>query len=243
MTYCANDRSLDGPRCGVALFALGIMLLFGGGAHAQTAITIQPGYNFLATAPGSYTTIDIPQGFFGTKGGVPSDAIVQRRVALVGRPMGTLGLSPRSNIVVSAGDCHSKGGHYHCHEDSTDGSLVDTITRVSGTQLNEGGTATVSLQFVALALETPASAPLKVTYGGSNPSSFKMLLSLDPSQQQPVGSITLTRTAPRGGRMAVNLPVKFRAAFSAVGETSNRTLGPISLSTNLESTDNTFTLR
>ena len=221
------------------LVAVGAALLLGASADAAP-LKVQAGYNFLKTSPGSYTTLSIPAGFFGQKNGVPSDAIIDRRVSLEGRPIGALGLSPASNIAVSAGDCHSGGGHYHCHEDSANLESVDTISRVGTVTLSEvGSTATVSLQFVALSLQTPRSAPLRVTYGGQNPTDYNLILTLDPNKTQTVGSIVLKRTSTNGGSMGVTLPVDFRVSF--IG--GSQTIGPVSLNAVLRSTDNTFTVQ
>jgi hypothetical protein len=228
-------------RLTLALAVAGLVCV--GAAQAETMV-IQAGYNFLTTAPGSRVPITLPAGFFGTKNGVESDPIYERLVPLVGRPIGSLGLSPRSNLQVGAGQCHGEGGNgeWHCHEDSAQLQTIDTITRVSGATLESvGSTARLALQFVALSLQTPDSKPVEVTYGGENPEYYRMVLKLDPGQTQDVGSIDVTRTSGNGGSMVVVLPVKFQATFSGSG--SQSPLGPVPLQAVLESNDNTFTLR
>jgi len=221
------------------LFAAGAALLLATSASAAP-LKIEAGHNFLKTSPGSYTTLSIPAGFFGQKNGVQSDAIVERRVALEGRPIGSLGLSPASNIQVGAGNCHSEGGHHHCHENSDNLESIDTISRVNSVTLNSiGSTGTVSLQFVALSLQTPRNAPLRVTFGGQNPTDYNLILTLDPNKTQTVGSIVLKRTSTNGGNMAVNLPVDFRVSFTG----GSQTVGPVSLNAVLTSNDNTFTVQ
>lgn len=215
--------------------------LLSGAASEARELKIEAGYNFLATTPGSYTTVSIPAGFFGEKNGVPSDPLVNVRVALEGRPIGTLGLSPASTVEVEAGNCHSRGGHHHCHEVAPEGTNVDTITRVSGGALRTiGDSAEVSLQFVALSLQTPASAPIEVTYGKEAKAQFRAVLTLDESVEQPVGSIKLHRQTADGGIMEVELPVRFKVLFT--GGPAER-FGPVALSTVLESDDNRFTVK
>jgi len=222
-----------------AAFALAALLLSAGLAQAGTLV-VDEGYNFLKTTPRSYTTVSIPQGFFGDKNGVPSDPIVNRVVELEGRPIGSLGLSPRSGVIVAAGNCHSKGGHEHCHAPSPLNADIDTITTIGGASIAKvGDTAEVTLQIVALSLQTPEKAPVEVTYGGKDPSYFRALVALDPSQSQPIGSIRLHRTKDDGGIMEVEMPVKFQVLFT--GGRAER-FGPVSLSTVLESDDNGFTV-
>lgn len=223
--------------CKPAALALAAVLLSVGLAQSAE-LKIDAGYNFLATTPDSYTTVSIPAGFFGEKNGVPSDPLVNVRVELVGRPTGKLGLSPASGLKVEAGNCHSRGGHHHCHEVAPTGEQVDTITRVSSARLDKiGDTAEVTLQIVMLSLETPESAPLEVTYGNQEPSSFRAILTLDEKVEQPVGSIRLHRKSEKGGIMEVELPVKFKVLFT--GGRDER-FGPVSLSTVLASDDNGF---
>ena len=222
----------------VTLIALAVVLAMVGLAQAEE-MTIEAGYNFLATSPGSYTTISLPAGFFGEKNGTPSDAIGERQIQLEGRPIGTLGLGKSSNLFVGAGDCHSKGGHHHCHEASLELRNVDTISKISGTTIRGGrGVSTVTLQMVALSLQTPKGAPLKVTYGDEKPSSFRAVLTLDNSVEQEVGSMTLSRTRAKGGTMEVVLPVAFKVLFTS----RSGSFGPVALSTALLSDDNDFTL-
>ncbi len=220
------------------LIALVAALATVGLAHAEE-MKVEPGYNFLATSPGSYTTITLPAGFFGEKNGIPSDAIVDRRIDLEGRPFGSLGLEPQSNLVVKAGDCHSKGGHHHCHEATPEHERIDTITKVGGTSVSSvGGTGTTTLQMVALSLQTPQGSPLTVTYGDQKPSTFRVVLTHDSSVDQEVGSVTLKRKQDNGGIMEVELPVAFKALFTSRGQR----FGPVALNTTLLSDDNGFTV-
>ena len=221
----------------VALIAMAVALAMAGLAQAEE-LKVEAGYNFLTTSPGSYTTISLPAGFFGKKNGIPSDAITDRRIALEGRPIGSLGLGPRSNLVVGAGDCHSRGGHYHCHEDAVEFANVDTISRISGTTIGKDGVGRVTLQMVALSLQTPEGAPLKVTFGDQEPSYFRAVLTHDNSVEQTIGSVTLNRYSKRGGIMEVELPVAFKIMFTS---RSGR-FGPVALRTALLSDDNGFTV-
>lgn len=236
--------SSTGRSWQTAVLALAAVVLTAGASRAggitpPPTLEVDAGYNFLATTPGSFTTVTIPEGFFGEKNGTPSDAIVDRRVELEGRPIGKMGLSPSSGLVVAAGNCHSGGGHHHCHKATPLSADIDTITKVSAATLNRiGDRADVTLQIVALSLQTPESAPLKVTYGEEEPSYLRAVLTLDGSEQ-PVGSITLTRTRVDGGIMEVDLPVDFNVIFT--GGPSER-FGPVSLETVLASDDNGFTI-
>ncbi len=224
-----------------AVVAVAVLLL---STVAQAGpLHVRPGYNFLATPTGtSYTTVSLPAGFFGQKNGVPSDPIVDRIVRLEGRPTGSLGLEGRSSVRIAAGNCHSRGGHHHCHENATSLTGVDTITLIGGTSLGSiGDRNRVTLQIVSLSLQTPGPEPLVVTYKDEPPSLFHLILNLDPTVTQDVGHIWFNRTEEDGGIMEVALPVAFKVvAFDSDGR---KRFGPVSMSTVLESKDNGFTVR
>lgn len=220
----------------IAAFALTVVFL-AGCQEKKNPLVIEGGHNFLATTSGSFTTVSLPEGFFGEKNGVPSDPIVDQVVTLVGRPTGSQGLSPQTNILVTAGSCHSGGGHHHCHKNALD-EEVDTITRIgSATLENIGDNATVALEIVALSLQTSDDEPLKIAYGEEEPSYFQASLTLGASVSQEEGSITFNRTKEDGGTTRVTMPVNFEVVFTS--ETSEQ-VGPVALSATLESSDNDF---
>ncbi len=149
-------------------------------ATALLVPTAAPAHNVLAgddlfrTDPGSYQDFSgapIPAGFFDP-GSDPFTGLVHLR----GNPPGSNPACPVDDL-----------------------SQVDTIVR----RLNNAtlpvipSSATVPIQIVALNLVSVN--PITVTYGGVNPQTWNVAVTLSQSAPQPIGSMTITHSSSPGG--------------------------------------------
>jgi len=225
----------------IVILLVAATLIFAGLAQAKP-LQVKEGYNFLATSPGSYTTISLPGGFFGEKDGVESDPIVELRIQIEGRPIGRKNLSGVTDISIEAGSCHSRGGHHHCHENAVFAKSVDTITRSGAVTLDKiNDRASATLEVIAVSMRTPAGSPLEVTYGGKSPSYFDVILNNAPDVKQDLGTVWFNRTRKSGGVLEVEMPVNFEVSFTDSYGTLR--FGPVNYSTVLASKDNRFVIK
>ena len=176
-------------------------------------IQITSGLNLRRAIPGAspnlgtYIDIDLPQGFFGQKNGVPSDALASR-MFLAGQPVDIDG--DPTNLKIFGVAEHEGDNEKHPTEE--DLQNPDTIIAVSGAAL--GGiddTSVVPIQIEQLSLFTADT--FSVTYGAEAPSSFDLFIDLSESAQLP-GHIDLTRTGLHTAVGESSLPVTARLTFT-----------------------------
>ena len=178
------------------------------------AFTSPPFQSFITVSVSS----PITPGFFGTKGGIPSDPF-SGTVFFGGTPLITptaggfrdfLPLQPFSEQALFAG---------HGLLDSRQApNPTDTLVRrLSGGLLGDPGgpPATVPIQIVGLSLQSVN--PIQVTYGMTNaPTQFLAFVNLAPGTQ-PQGTITVSRSSGFGGVFSLALPVQSRMTFQKLG--------------------------
>lgn len=198
---------------GVAITLLGIWSTVI--PQAQAGILVVPeGTDYFSTPSDNKTWIDIglPSGFFGSKGGTPSDAFSEQ-VFFHGK---TAGLSVASFVSIrgsSGGEDSLSAAHAPLPNFPETVFPFDTAIFRQGTTLNNiGDSATVNLQIQILSLQT--INPIEVTYGGGSPSFYSAFVDLDPGSTQMIGSATLTRTGETSGTFTSILPVTSRLTFT-----------------------------
>src|SRR5947208_3807708 len=145
-------------------------------------VPILPGKDGFHTTPGTLFNPNpllpggFPAGFFGLKGGVPSDPI--------SGPLPILPVGPGPDLVpvtivttfLTGPGCHTGSVNIHCYQQTlTLTEFVDTVVMRTGGTLN--GTLPLDIMLVHLSLQS--LTPISVTYGGVNPSLFNIIIGLD----------------------------------------------------------------
>ena len=202
----------------LALAALVLVCLLAGPAEAAS-LTIAGGFDFFFSEPGTFFTLPgLPAGFFGDKGGTPSDATSTQVVNGVGNPP-IVGPWTFQTFFIPDPTCHVSADQ--AHQDcvripvTIDPNQFSTVVERVGTALlpNIGDSASVGLRMRELHLTSVN--PIEVTYGAGPSSFFDVfvdILDLDPPDQ-PLGLLELTRTSELGGTMVTTLPVCFTVTF------------------------------
>lgn len=209
---------------------------------AAVPLVIPSGFDFFMSGPGTFFTLPVlPDGFFGSKNGTPSDPTPSQVVDGVGNPPTTL-IPPPKIIFVPAPTCHVSGAAAEADCVSipvligSSPNDFSTVIQRGGTTLpNIGDSDTVPIEIVELHLVSVN--PITVTYGTQPDSFFDVFVDLNPSVPQTPGSLDLTRTGKRSGTMDTELPVAFRLTFVGTELTDPTPLGQPTGQTVLQSTD------
>jgi len=205
-------------RSQVRLTLLLITLLFTSllGQAVALALVIQPGQDGFVTQSGSLATLpDLPTGFFGMKGGAPSDLILAHDIPVMSGP--DLVSLPVVTTFLTGPGCHTGMVNIHCYEQQliTLVPIYDTVVMRGGGNIGYAGSLTVPIELVHLSLQSVS--PLEVRYGLADPPSFfDIFVSLDGSQSP--GLLTLSRDGGTpSGLMNTVLPVGYKIDFKEIG--------------------------
>jgi hypothetical protein len=168
---------------------------------AALADDVLAGYDlFTSPAPNSYQSFEgspIPADFFD-----PGSSQFSRSILLGGQPL---------------------GNHPSCPSDNL--SAVDTIVRRLSTAVlpTDPSTDTIPIEIVALSLVSVN--PITVFYDtGADPELWNVSVDLSALAPQPIGTMTISHTAPSGGTFDSILPVIPRFTFTRISDSAVRVL-------------------
>lgn len=204
-------------------------LLLGASATAQV---IPAGCDCYETEAGTQVDIpDLPAGFFGINGGVPSDPFIS---PLGGWPMRGEPLPPaiiqalcpnavvfetvwvdQHGTPVAPDDIHRVGQT----QVATYPGIDTIVCRPGATPVpGVGGSTPVPIEITEPSLVS--IAPIQVTYGGANPTFWNVIVT--ENGPSPAGQMTITTTgqvpgAIQGGMTLGNMPVQYQIEFQEVG--------------------------
>jgi len=179
------------------------------------ALIISPGLVDFTVAPGTIFNLNAPEGYFGTKNGKPSDAVIDPGFQFgTGTPSSFTG--SRSNL--DAGIVSIQDFHFSIRMESSSAKLPQCCSG-SVVMKTEGATFTatgqqqnVPIEILSFSLQDVT--PLQITYGGVFPTFFDVFVTLDPNSTQHPGSLSMTSTDSNSGIFSITLPVAYQIRFS-----------------------------
>lgn len=229
MNYPPRKRTLF-------LIVLGLLGALAGQVAGQP-LRCPPGIDPFVTPDSGHTQFPcpecdplvIPEGFFGSVGGFPSDPMVfgpspttgtLGPIVVAGDPTGCP--DPGTGCVRLVGEgCHQGHVGRHCTEEVVATAGDTCVERLEEFTLNNvGSSVQIPIEIVSLSLKSVE--PITVTYGQMNPTLFDVFITLDPNEDQDTGLGTFTRTGPAEVELEVSeevgggLPVNVRAEFRPV---------------------------
>ncbi len=186
---------------------------------------------------------ELPAGFFGTVGGMPSDVRVPGRFEFPNLtfhlPDATVDLDPDLRIPIVSEFDRFNGKYYvvgTTHKYLTDPGYRSAMVIRHGEifQADVGDTSTVPIEIVALSLQSVA--PIEVTYAGADSQFFDVFVELDPAAAQRPGTMTLHRTTDEGGLFDAVLPMDLRFRFVNQNPTGPQPIETLSFASDVTTT-------
>jgi hypothetical protein len=178
------------------------------------ALIISPGLVVFTVEPGTFFTLNAPEGYFGTQDGKPSDPVIELGFQFAaGQPSSVSGSG--SNLDVEKVSLHDF--HFSTRVDVASTKLNECCTgsvvmQTAGATFEETGQQqSTPIEIVVFSLQS--ATPLQVTYGGAFPSFFDVFVTLDPNSIQQPGSLSMTATDSNSGIFSITLPVAYQMSF------------------------------